>query len=134
MVFEKFAKPHGVSGNRRISSARLKLLQFTALRPWLLPAIRNWSKGIDQRSLAVAHSIRIRRGFLSDTAHDDVIDYLVACDIFFRQESHLFTGKNGKSVAEVAGTIENHGLFASERKVIEELGGVKITNEMLEGW
>lgn len=134
LLFEKFAKPFGLSGHRRISAARLKLLQFITLRPWLLPAIREWSKGTDQGALAIAHSIRIRRGFLSDTAHDDVINFLVACGIFFRHESHLVSGQKDHSLAEIASSIEERDLFAREREVILELDEVKITNSMLEGW
>lgn len=134
LLFEEFATPFGPIGHKRISAARLKLLQFITLRPWLLPAIREWSKGAKQGSLAFAHSIRIRRGFLSDTAHDDVMNYLAACDIFFRQESHIVSGKNSKVLGEVVESLLKHDLFAAERKVIGELGGVKITNEMLEGW
>jgi hypothetical protein len=134
LVFEKFAKPFGPAGHRRVSSARLKLLQFITLRPWLLSAIQLWSKGVEQEALAFAHSIRIRRGFLSDTAHDDVINYLVACGIFFWQESHLVNGQNGKALHEITDSIEKQDLFASERKVIAELVDVKITNAMLEGW
>jgi hypothetical protein len=134
LVFEKFAKPFGPVGHRRISAARLKLLQFITIRPWLLPAIREWSKGTEQGSLAFAHSIRIRRGFLSDTAHDDVMNYLGACDIFFRHESHIVSGQNSKTLGRIVESILKDDLFAAERKVIEELGAVRITNEMLEGW
>jgi hypothetical protein len=134
LVFEKFAKRFGPAGHRRISSARLKLLQFIAMRPWLLPAIQEWSGGGEQGSLALAQSVRIRKGFLSDTAHDDVIDYLRACDVFFRQESHLISGHNSKVLSEIVQSVEKNGFFKGERKVIEDLGHIKITNEMLEGW
>jgi len=134
LVFDKFAKPFGPAGHRRISSPRLKLLQFITLRPWLLPAIREWGKGSEQGSLPLAHAIRIRRGFLSDTAHDDVINYLTACDIFFWQESHIVSAPNNKTLQNILDGIRKNDLFAGESKVIEDLSNVKITNEMLEGW
>jgi hypothetical protein len=78
--------------------------------------------------------MRIRRGFLSDTAHDDVINYLAACGIFLRQESHLVSGTNSKILDEITESIEEQGFFATELNTIRELSDIRITNEMLEGW
>jgi hypothetical protein len=134
LVFERFARPVAPAEERKISSARLKFLQFLTLRPWLLPAIREWSSAGAQQELAFAHSIRIRRGFLSDSAHDDLISYLAACGILLRQETQIVSGKNARALTLVAQAIEQNDLFESERGVIDDLGGIKITNEMLEGW
>lgn len=134
LVWSRFSKAFGAAEHRRISSSRLKLLQFIALRSWLLPSIKEWSKGVGQSSFAFAHSMRIRRGFLSDTAHDDVINYLAACGIFLRQESHLVSGTNSKILDEITESIEEQGFFATELNTIRELSDIRITNEMLEGW
>src|SRR5450759_3729322 len=64
LLFEKFSKPFGIGGHRRISAPKLKLLQFVSFRPWLIPAIREWSKGEGQGSLGLTQSMRSRRGFL----------------------------------------------------------------------
>jgi len=135
LVFERFAKPKATSGQWSISYQRLKLLQFLTIRPWLLPAIREWSMaGDEQRGLAFAYSIRIRRGFLSDSAHDDVVRYLAACGLIFRQETQIVSGLGENGLTQVANSIVQNGLFASERNTLDELGGIKITNQMLEGW
>ena len=134
LVFQMFSKPYGGAGHRRISYARLKLLQFVVMRPWLLAAVKEWSAAGNQESLALAQSVRIRRGFLSDTAHDDIMNYLIAADVFFRHENHVLAGQNGKVLAETVTFIKRNDLFSGERKVIDELGHVKVTNEMLEGW
>src|SRR5713101_6138243 len=134
LLFKEFAKPFGPAGHRRISVARLKLLQFVTLRPWLLPAIREWSRGTSQGSLGFVPSIRIRRGFLSDTAHDDVINFLVACGIFARQEKHLVSGEKAHTLSEIAKSTETHKLFEGEQKVILERTSVKLTDSMMEGW
>jgi|GEM_PF-2238197 len=134
LLFERFAKPFGIAGHRRISAAKLKLLQFVTFRPWLLPAIREWSKGPDQGSLELTYSMRIRRGFLSDTAHEDVIDLLAACGIFVRAKNHLVTGERAGELAKIAASVQEKKLFDSELQLISKLEEIPLTNGMLEGW
>src|SRR4051812_3954686 len=74
LVFEAFAKAQGNSTDPKISAARMKLLQFASIRPWLLPAVREWSEESGQAPLNLSYSIRIRSAFLSDTAFDDVMN------------------------------------------------------------
>jgi hypothetical protein len=135
LVFGRFAKPAPLMPNqRRIASARLKLLQFVTLRPWLLPALRQWSNAGKQTGFAFGHAMRIRRGFLSDTAHDDVINYLIACGQLNRFETQIVSGAHGDALKKVADAITEHDFFRSERRVIDQLAEISITNEMLEGW
>jgi hypothetical protein len=134
LLFERFAKPFGIAGHRRISAAKLKLLQFVTFRPWLLPAIREWSNGRDQGSLELTHSMRIRRGFLSDTAHEDVINLLVACGISVRARSHLVTGERASELAKIVASMTEKELFDGELQVISKLEKISLTNSMLEGW
>lgn len=134
LVFERFAKPTGRGELRKMSAARLKLLQFIALRPWLLPAVKHWSGAGKQSGFAFGHALRIRRGFLSDSAHDDVISYLVACGRLTRFETQVVTGPNGSALKDVVESIVRSGYFVGERSVIEQLADISITNDMLEGW
>ncbi|MFZ0662874.1 MAG: hypothetical protein WAM66_09295 [Acidobacteriaceae bacterium] len=134
LVFERFSKSVGPTEPRKMSSARLKLLQFLTLRPWLLPAVRRWSDAGKQSGFAFGHSMRIRRGFLSDSAHDDVISYLVAYGQLKRFETQIVSGTSGDALMELAESIAEHKLFVSERGVIEQLANIRITNEMLGGW
>jgi hypothetical protein len=133
IVFDAFSKRVG-NDVRRIRSARLKLFQFVAVRPWLLPAIRQWSGGEGQAAFEFAYSMRIRRGFLSDSAHDDVIDYLVANGVFERQPNHLISGMSAGKLSNMVTQINDQELFKPERRAIEELKTIKITDSMLEGW
>jgi hypothetical protein len=134
LVFQAFAKTQGESNDHKISSARMKLLQFASIRPWLLPAIREWSEESGQAPLNLFYSTRIRRGFLSDTAYDDVMNFLVACRVFVRQGAQIALGAKGEEVRKNVGEIQDQGLFLSEREAIAVLGDIKITNNMLEGW
>ncbi|MES2220367.1 MAG: hypothetical protein V4587_05300 [Acidobacteriota bacterium] len=134
LVFERFSKAVETTDIRKMSSARLKLLQFVTLRPWLLPEIRRWSDSGKQSGFAFGHSIRIRRGFLSDSAHEDVISYLMACGWLKRFETQIVSGATGGGLLELAKALSENNLFANERAVIEQLANIRITNQMLEGW
>jgi hypothetical protein len=132
-AFEIHAKPF-LLGQRRINSARLKLFQFVAFRPWLMPVIRKWSEDQGYAQQSILSPQQLRRGFLGDKMHEDVVEFLVARNIFNRMESHLATGPNASFLnrLSVIGT-ENH-LFSPGIRVLRELKEVKITNDMLEGW
>ena len=134
LVFRAFATAHGDDVDGKMSAARLKFLQFITIRPWLLPAIREWSAESGQGSLGLAYSVRIRRGFLSDTAHEDVMNFLVACRLFIREGSQITLGVKGDEIGKIVGEVQKAELFLSERETLAELGNVKITNNMLEGW
>lgn len=134
LVFDAFAKSQSILTERKISAARMKLLQFATIRPWLLPAIQEWSEESGQAPLSLAYSTRIRRGFLSDTAYDDVMNFLVACRLFIREGGQIALGAKGGEVARIVKAIKEQGLFLSEGQAIAVLGDIKITNNMLEGW
>src|ERR1022692_4701522 len=80
------------SGNRRIRTALLKLLQFVAVRPWLIPMLMDWKRAEAEPQLSMLTSQKERRGFLTDLMHDDVIEYLVARQVLkrgpYRSEEH----------------------------------------------
>lgn len=53
LVFAQFARTIAPSTLRKISAAKLKLMQFFVLRPWLPPAIKEWSEVGPHEGLAV---------------------------------------------------------------------------------
>jgi hypothetical protein len=134
LIFEKFSSPSGNSGQRRISAARFKLLQFAAMRPAMIGVLTEWSKEVAQSPLALRHSIRMRHAFVGDTAHDDMIKLLVVCGIFQRQGGQILGGNKIEKLTNLVTEITQRGLFAEERNAISELSSIKITNAMLEGW
>jgi hypothetical protein len=134
MIFKKFARPFESKSDQRMLASKLKLLQFITLRPWLLPAVREWSYASTQAELELAYSVRIRRGFLSDTAHEDVVDFLLACEILYRSGHHLVTGQNSRELDRIVKAVTEHNLFRNESEIIADLAAVKLTKSMLEGW
>jgi len=134
LAFQRFSNPVGVSGHRRMSAARLKLLQFATMRPGMIRVIAEWSKEKSQTPLASRYSVRMRHAFLSDTAHDDMMKLLIACGIFERDGAQLVSGSKMQSLSKIVETIQQNELFTDERAAIAALSEIKVTNDMLEGW
>lgn len=132
-AFEQHAKPYQ-SGPRRVQSARQKLVQFVAMRPWLVGVVRDWSSTQHLPQLSMAVSQRLRRGFLGDEMHESVVAFLVAARAFRYDGAHLAAGENAHMLAKWAAAAVESALFVSERVAIDELHEIKITNTMLEGW
>jgi hypothetical protein len=132
-AFEIHAKTL-VSGQRGIVAARLKLLQFVACRPWLLPAVREWSGVSHNTQVSILPSQRIRRGFISDTVHDNVVEFLIAGGVLTRAGTSVASGEKGELLKMLFNKSVELQLFSTERRVFEDLRDIKITNSMLEGW
>jgi hypothetical protein len=134
-TFEIHSKQFGLQ-QRRIGAARLKLLQFVACRPWLMPIVRNWSEAEHDPQTLLHSSQRLRRGFIADSMHDDVVDLLVARNILVRlgTGTHLASGANVDLLAKLHLAGVEQELFSAERRILQELLDVRVTSNMLEGW
>src|SRR5262249_48720402 len=116
----------------RIHATRLKLLQFVAVRPWLLPVIESWSNaGPNEQPSFEAQELR--RGFLGDDTYDRVVSFLVARNAFECRGAHLIAGKGSALLTDLSNAAKESGLFERERQVLQALVNVRITNHMLEG-
>lgn len=136
-VFERFAKPMtGVPSRRWLRSDKLKFLQFVAIRPWLTSVVSEWSKARGDAQWSMLTSDRLRRGFLADTTHDRVLDFLVAASVFSRHPNgkHVMDGRSGGLIDRLVEEVSQQDLFASERAALAELEAITVTTEMLEGW
>jgi hypothetical protein len=131
LAFEQFAKPANL-GRRRVATARLKLYQFVAQRPWLLPVIAQWGNAQRDAQESLLVPQRLRRGYVDDRMFNDMVDFLVARGSLVRGESHL-TETATQFSREVRAQAISNGLFRSERSTLEALGEVTLTNAMLEG-
>lgn len=133
LVFQRSAKPYFDSAVR-IQAARQKLIQFVAIRPWLVRVVRDWSATQHVPQLSVHVSQRLRRGFLGDAMQEGVVEFLSAAGVFRRDAGFLAAGPKGGFLKSWSDAVVSQELFVSERAAIEELSGIKITNTMLEGW
>ena len=130
-AFERHAKPAPPIG-RRIHATRLKLLQFIAIRPRLLPIIKEWSAANREEELSFTTQ-DLRRGFLGDQMFDSIVAFLVARGALEWMGTHLVEGKNAVLLSAIHKAAIDSGLFELEQQTIEELSGIKITVRMLEG-
>jgi hypothetical protein len=119
---------------RKISANKLRLLQFVAMRPWLLDVVREWSASRKDRQRSLQSSQSLRRGFLSDGMHDNLIDYLVATGCLFKQKGQIAEPISSVILSDLFDASEKDGLFTTETNAIRELDEIVITNDMLEGW
>ncbi len=74
---------------QRLAGPKMRLLQFIAMRPWLLCVVEEWSASRKDAQRSLQSSQSLRRGFLSDGMHDNVVDYLVASGQLFKQGGQL---------------------------------------------
>jgi hypothetical protein len=72
VAFQMHAAIDRFSPLRRIQNRRLKLFQFVAMRPWLIPIIQNWSANRGESLRLIDGEEGLRRGFITDTMHDKV--------------------------------------------------------------
>jgi hypothetical protein len=119
---------------RKISANKLRLLQFVAMRPWLLDVVREWSASRKDRQRSLQSSQSLRRGFLSDGMHDNLIDYLVATGCLFKQKGQIAEPISSVILSDLFDASEKDGLFITETDAIRELDEIVITNDILEGW
>lgn len=132
-AFEIHSKPY-ILEKRRIRTSHLKLLQFAAIRPWLVPVIRQWSQslGYAQQSMFSPH--QLRRGFLGDRVHDTVVAFLVARGVFEQVDGHLVSGPSAGVLGRLYFTAAENSYFSTSVRALDELREIRITNSMLEGW
>jgi hypothetical protein len=131
LAFEVHSKPF-TAGVRRVRTAELKLVQFIAQRPWLLPVIRQWSNSKRDHQASLLVPQHLRRGYLADTMFDDVVDFVIARGSLVRGASHLIEGATSFSRSIYETAIQS-SLFTAELEVLVELKGLTVTNDMLEG-
>ena len=134
MAFQMHAATDRFSSRPRIQGRRLKLLQFIAMRPWLVPVIREWSASRRDAQRSLDSEEGLRRGFISDTMHESVMDFLVAAGALRRDDLFVVPGTRSSVIFDLYSEALNRTLFDSEVAALDQLKTIVITNEMLEGW
>ena len=114
MAFQIHAAPDKYSIRPRIQGRRLKLLQFIAMRPWLVSAIREWSLSRHDAQRSMDGEEGLRRGFISDTMHDEVMDFLVAAGALRREDSYVVPGTNASVIFDLYSEALERSLFGAE--------------------
>ena len=118
-------------GERSMISHWLKLLQFVAVRPNLLPNFQRWVAERKHPDLNTWQ--RMPRGFLGDRTHDRTIELLVAEGMLDRTADGLISGERFGLLEGVYEQILEHNLLASERSVLQNMAMVPVNKTMLRG-
>jgi hypothetical protein len=134
MAFQMHAATDRFSSRPRIQGRRLKLLQFVAMRPWLVPVIREWSASRRDAQRSLDFEEGLRRGFISDTMHERVMGFLIAASALRREDLFVVPGIKSSIIFDLYAEARRHSLFESEGAALHQLEDIIITNEMLEGW
>lgn len=119
---------------RKVASNKLRLLQFVAMRPWLVGMVENWSATRKDAQQSLQSSQSLRRGFISDGMHDSIIDYLVAAGLLYKQKGQIAEKLQESGLDSIFDEVVKAGLFTTEQETIRSLSEIVITNDMLEGW
>jgi hypothetical protein len=104
------------------------------MRPWLVSVIGEWSLSRHNAQRSLDSEEGLRRGFISDTMHDDVLDFLVAARALRREELYVVAGTNSSVISDLYSGALGPSLFGDELTALHQLKAIVITNEMLEGW
>ena len=133
-AFQMHATADRYSVRPRIQNRRLKLLQFVAMRPWLLPVIRNWSTTRSDSLRLIDGEEGLRKGFITDTMHDKVMQFMAASGALRREDVFVIPGVEPAILKDLQKVAEDNALFELEIAALSALHSITITNDMLEGW
>jgi len=134
VAFQMHAAIDRFSPLRRIQNRRLKLFQFVAMRPWLIPIIQNWSANRGESLRLIDGEEGLRKGFITDTMHDKVMEFMAASGALRREEAYVVPGVKPAVLQELQSFAQSNALFETEVAALKDLGSITITNDMLEGW
>lgn len=116
-----------------LASAKLKLFQFVAVHPHLLPSLRGWVDAYDKGERPSLDGwARFPRGYASDSLCEKLVEYLLASGHLRRVGSNVVdAAESTPFVTQLLAKLDENDLFEDERRVLMELAQMRITLEML---
>lgn len=122
---------HAAGDPVRILAPWLKLIQFVAARPSLVPKLKSYQTARRERDRD--NWSLMPRGYLGDETHDSVVELLVAASVLKRDDDYLVESESFNYLTSLASGIAKADLFSRERAIIEELNGLRPSRSMLGG-
>ena len=126
-----------INGQPRADTTRgvvphwLKILQFVAVRPALLPDFKRWARA--RRRPDLDSWQKMPRGFLGDRTHDRTVEFLVAARVLYRVPDLLVSGDRFGVLESVYEQIIRTDILASERETLHELARLRVNKTILRG-
>lgn len=109
----------------------LKVLQFIAVRPSLLPDFLIWAGTRRHQDLDTWQ--RMPRGYLGDTTHDRTVELLVAGGLLAREGEALVAGSRFADLRRIYNDLVSGNLLCSERNALLELSLTRPNKTLLKG-
>jgi hypothetical protein len=109
----------------------LKILQFIAVRPSLLPGFHIWAGTRRHQDLDTWQ--RMPRGYLGDSTHDRTVELLVAGGVLAREGDALVAGSRFADLRRIYDDLVAGNLLRSERVTLLELSHTRVNKTLLQG-
>ncbi len=119
------------AGSRRIVAHWLKILQFIAVRPSLLPSFESWASTRRQQDLDTWQTMP--RGYLGDNTHDRTVELLVAGGVLLREGDELVDGGRFAELQRVYSDLLAKNILRSERETLLKLSNIRVNKTLLKG-
>ena len=118
-------------GTRSVIAHWLKILQFIAVRPSLLPDFLRWARTRRRPDLDTWQ--QMPRGYLGDRTHDRTVELLVAMQVLHRSADALVGGDNFGRLEALYRDIVTRNLLASEREALQTMSTLPVNRTLLSG-
>ena len=115
----------------RVVAHWLKVLQFIAVRPSLLPDFQIWAGTRRHQDLDTWQ--RMPRGYLGDSTHDRTLELLVAGGVLARDDDALVAGSRFADLQRIYDDLVTRNLLRSERAALLKLSQTRVNKTLLKG-
>lgn len=119
------------ANTRRVVAHWLKILQFVAVRPTLLPSFQVWAATRRHQDLDTWQ--KMPRGYLGDNTHDRTVELLVAAGVLAREGDELLEGGRFAELRELYDDLVARDLLRSERATLLKLSNTRVNKTLLKG-
>lgn len=132
LALETCAKKRAGENEARLHDAKLKLFQFVAVHPELMPSLRGWLRAHQEGQRPSLNGwARFPRGYAADRLYERVVTYLVATGELGRDGAHVWLRQRDGLLSNLIRVVVAGDAFTRERAVLNEFATVKLTMKML---
>ncbi|MGN6106576.1 MAG: hypothetical protein ACTHU0_15830 [Kofleriaceae bacterium] len=132
LTLDLCAKRRAEDASAQLHEAKVKLFQFVAVHPELMPSLRGWVRAHQEgHRPSLDGWARFPRGYAADSLYERIVSYLVATGELHREGAKLWRRHSEGILSKLIRVVVTGDAFARERAVLTELATVKLTTKML---